>query len=197
MTTEEQQPSEASLLRLVCDIRFAVGDNGKRMQPELIEYLKQMRADADRYRATLASTTAQPAEPMDWPLPCDVTVGHGTMRKGVRLGTLVARMKVLYEVATGQKADEVASRTPKERAALYGALLKEVARMKPGDRVRYVPGHVEGDAWHPDCEDGTVSTRGTAVVHVRFDKHVQQFGWDGATSQACSPEDLRPLPLTD
>ncbi len=61
-TPEEQQPSEASLLRLLCDIRFAVGDNGKRMQPELIEYLKQMRADADRYRATFASITAQHAD---------------------------------------------------------------------------------------------------------------------------------------
>lgn len=67
--------------------------------------------------------------------------------------------------------------------------------LKPGDRVRYVPWHVHGDAWHPDCEDGTVSSLGRDCVRVRFDKHVERFGWDGATAQACSPEDLRALPL--
>lgn len=35
---------------LVADIRAAVGDNGTRMQPELIAYLREMRADAERYR---------------------------------------------------------------------------------------------------------------------------------------------------
>lgn len=48
-------------------------------------------------------------DPMETPLPCDVTVGHVTIRKGVPLRTLVARMKVLYEMATGQvkiKGDE-------------------------------------------------------------------------------------------
>lgn len=49
---EGVEPSSAkdSLLRLVCDIRFAVGDNGKRMQPELVEYLKALKLDADRYQ---------------------------------------------------------------------------------------------------------------------------------------------------
>lgn len=70
------------------------------------QQIAQVRADAAR------------ADPMDWPLPCDVTVGHGTMRKGVKLRTLVARMKVLYEMATGNNADEVASRTPEQNAAL-------------------------------------------------------------------------------
>ena len=41
-------------------------------------------------------------DPMDTPLPCDVTVGHVTIRKGVALRILVTRMKVLYEMATGQ-----------------------------------------------------------------------------------------------
>lgn len=37
-------------LRLVADIRFALGDDGKRMQDELVEYCKEMRRDAERYR---------------------------------------------------------------------------------------------------------------------------------------------------
>ena len=68
-----------------------------------------------------------PADPMDWPLPCDVTVGHGTMCKGVSLRTLVARMKVLYEMATGNNADEVANRTPETRAALADAFRAKIA----------------------------------------------------------------------
>ena len=64
---------------------------------------------------------AQPGDPMDWPLPCDVTVGHGTMRKGVKLSTLVRRMKVLYKMATGLDADEVANRSPEERQAIFDA----------------------------------------------------------------------------
>lgn len=49
---EEQGKDAATpgLLDLVSRIRFAVGDNGKRMQPELVEYLKEMRRDAARYR---------------------------------------------------------------------------------------------------------------------------------------------------
>ena len=67
-----------------------------------------------------------PLDPMDWPLPCDVTVGHGTMRKGVKLGTLVRRMKVLYEMATGHSADEVANRTPEQRGALLSGFQAKV-----------------------------------------------------------------------
>jgi len=40
-----------------------------------------------------------PEDPMDTPLPCDVTVGHVNIRKGVALRTLVARMQVLYDMA--------------------------------------------------------------------------------------------------
>ena len=35
---------------------------------------------------------------MDWPLPCDVKVGHVTIGKGVALRTLVARMDALYRL---------------------------------------------------------------------------------------------------
>lgn len=61
MASSAQDVPSAGLLKLVCDIRFAVGDNGKRMQPELVEYLKQMRADADAFRAS-----AQQGEPVAW-----------------------------------------------------------------------------------------------------------------------------------
>jgi len=42
--------SMQSALRLVADLRWALGDEGGRMQDELIEYAKQLRKDAERYR---------------------------------------------------------------------------------------------------------------------------------------------------
>ena len=38
-------------------------------------------------------------EEMNTPLPCDIKVGHVTIRKGVALRVLVARMQVLYDMA--------------------------------------------------------------------------------------------------
>lgn len=82
--------------------------------------------NVDHDAAALAQSTppmpaGEPSDPLDWPLPCDVTVGHGTIGKGVKLRTLVLRMKTLYKMATGNDADEVANRTPAERRALFEA----------------------------------------------------------------------------
>lgn len=60
-------------------------------------------------------------DPMDVRLPCDVTVGHGTHQKGTTLRSLVLRMKVLYKMATGEDADEVAARPLEERQRRLGA----------------------------------------------------------------------------
>lgn len=95
------------------------------------------------FRVTPLYTTPQPDpvdDPMDTPLPCDVKVGHGTIRKGVKLRTLVARMKVLYEMATGEKADAVAALTDaqrEERLALFRADL--AAGCKPVTRSTSTP----------------------------------------------------------
>lgn len=41
---------EDACVALVADIRFACGDNGKRMQPELVEFIRDLAEDAERYR---------------------------------------------------------------------------------------------------------------------------------------------------
>lgn len=46
-----------------------------------------------------AAFLREPNLGLDTPLPCDVTVGGGTMRQGVTLSTLVLRMKMLHEAA--------------------------------------------------------------------------------------------------
>lgn len=89
--------------------------------------MDDMALDLARIALRFQHLVAPPADPMDWPLPCDVTVGHGTMRKGVALRTLVLRMKGLYEMATGQNADEVAARTPEQRAELLSAFQAKIA----------------------------------------------------------------------
>lgn len=45
------------------------------------------------------ASPAVPADPMDWPLPCDVAVGAGTIKAGCKLRTLVSRMTMLHEAA--------------------------------------------------------------------------------------------------
>ena len=59
-----------------------------------------------------------------------------------------------------------------------------------GERALYIPYHARGDRGHPDCKWGTVSSTNGHFVFVRFDENVSQLGWDGATSQACLPEQL-------
>lgn len=63
-----------------------------------------------------------------------------------------------------------------------------------GVRVAYIPLHAHGDIHHPDVEHGTVSsarkTSNGEVVFVKFDKQLNQFGWEGTTSQSCDPTDL-------
>ena len=73
--------------------------------------------------AVVAPPVPEPSDPMDWPLPCDVKVGHGTHSKGVALRSLVLRMKALYKMATGEDADEVAGRTVEQRQAMSSLLI--------------------------------------------------------------------------
>ena len=39
-----------TLLKFLTDIRFALGDDGKRMQDEFVEYCKEIKAERDRLR---------------------------------------------------------------------------------------------------------------------------------------------------
>jgi hypothetical protein len=60
-----------------------------------------------------------------------------------------------------------------------------------GTRVAYVPIHANGDITHPDVEHGTVSSSNEkGTVFVKFDKQLLKFGWEGTTSQGCSPDSL-------
>jgi hypothetical protein len=60
------------------------------------------------------------------------------------------------------------------------------ADFKSEDRVLYIPGVAHGDARHPDCERGVVSSTNDTIVFVRYYCN----GLLMHTPQATSPEDL-------
>lgn len=41
---------DMSMLKMVVDLRFALGDEGKRMQDELVQHASELRRDAEAYR---------------------------------------------------------------------------------------------------------------------------------------------------
>lgn len=56
---------------------------------------------AKDYRAMIAAAPEyqEPENPLDTPLPCDIRIGAGTIKKGCKLSVLVHRMNVLYQMA--------------------------------------------------------------------------------------------------
>jgi hypothetical protein len=91
----------------------------------------------------LAATPSEaaPADPMDWPLPCDVTVGAGTIKKGCKLRTLVARMEVLHGMTESEAAPAGQSEGGASTAAARDVLAERQRQMS-----------VEG--WTPERDDG-------------------------------------------
>lgn len=66
-------------LMLLADIRFACGDNGLRMQDELVEYIRELAADAERldWLASEAPTLWGSRDRGGYELPCfDITSGR-------------------------------------------------------------------------------------------------------------------------
>jgi hypothetical protein len=51
-----------------------------------------------------------------------------------------------------------------------------------GSPVTYIPPHADGDASHPDCERGVISSYNESYIFVRF---------NSPNGQACSPDRLR------
>lgn len=61
--------------------------------------LKPMGGCDDLAATPQPAQVAEPADPLDTVLPCDIAVGHVNIRKGCTLRTVVARMQVLYDMA--------------------------------------------------------------------------------------------------
>ncbi|MBL8355687.1 MAG: hypothetical protein JNM01_12735 [Delftia acidovorans] len=127
----------------------------------------------------LMAAPAVPEDPMDWPLPCDVTVGHGTIRKGCKLRTLVLRMQVLYDLS--QKVELAAPAAPAVDADPLGLrdvgeafmqaiernsdALKAVGWLGPMD----CPSEIVGDLLNLLEEANTTSALGEWVATLEVD----------------------------
>jgi CTP:molybdopterin cytidylyltransferase MocA len=63
---------------------------------------------------------------------------------------------------------------------------------KKGVRVRYVPVYAKGDASHPDCQNGVVSSTNKKLVFVKYDNDMcfMTTGDEPYVAQATRPEDL-------
>ncbi len=75
-------------------------------------------------------------------------------------------------------------------AGLYPINAKRLSlsEIEPQMRVAYVPTHAQWD--RTAIEYGTVSSKNTKYVFVKFEKQVSKFGWEGTTSKSCQPGDL-------
>lgn len=96
------------VLEAIEEVAKQIGRYDPPMQPNYLVLSLGNQIDTLRRLISEQEQSSIPKDPMDTPLPCDVTVGHVIIRKGVALRTLVARMQVLYDMAqTAQgKADE-------------------------------------------------------------------------------------------
>lgn len=67
-----------------------------------------------------------------------------------------------------------------------------MSKFNKGQRVRYVPSHVNGDTTHEDCEDGVVSTPGKTDSFIKYDNKicVMMTGNESYTSKLTANEDL-------
>ena len=68
-----------------------------------------------------------------------------------------------------------------------------MSQFQTKQKVLYIPTHAFGDTKHPDVETGYVSSTNKKFVFVKFEPQLTNFGWDGTTSQACDPKDLKPI----
>ena len=103
----------------------------------------------------------KPADPMDTPLPCAVTVGHGTIGKGVPLRTLVDRMQLLHEMATGQLTYSLTGpelnhlrrligwvrcevgQSPDEMVPMVQGIVRQIGDVSQDGKARLVQAHAE------------------------------------------------------
>lgn len=56
LRAEVERLRDSDQVNCLVDIRFAVGDNGKRMQPELVEFIKGIVRERDELRGRIAAS---------------------------------------------------------------------------------------------------------------------------------------------
>lgn len=136
------------------------------------------------YTAPVPAAGMQGDDPMDWPLPCDVTVGHGTHKKGAPLRSLVARMNVLFNMSrngmpdSGRDADwRVAefwsSANPKSTVLCLACHRPEFDEWpKRSDFIRWV-----SPAAHPAPSSDAATMRGVIALAWKWHREAVSLGF--------------------
>ena len=123
--TDEELNWYADTLRAVLS-NFTRGVNSPEQAAPNASEINGLGPHVPAQQAAQQQAATVPDDPMDWPLPCDVKVGHGTIGKGCKLRTLVARMHVLYNMAQ----ESLPKVTPEMRTQ-FDALFNRAAATAP------------------------------------------------------------------
>lgn len=127
-------------------------------------------------------------DPLDMPLPCDVTVGHGTHKKGTALRSLVLRMGLLYEDAQRYYQLAAATTGPNDAQHIVSAQDESHAA------IRYAEGFAKGhDAgWaaamaHTAAHQSPTTTERTSMNDQQIETEIQA---KGLTAPRVTPPDV-------
>lgn len=113
--------------RLMRELKKA--DPTHQLPMKAMEYLSRHNLIGSPLRSdNQVNDAVEMVDAMDWPLPCDVTVGAGTNKKGTPLSALILRMKVLHGMAMKNAP-----------AADNGAWLSATQAVMPDGFVRQMP----------------------------------------------------------
>lgn len=99
-------------------------------------------ASAPPPKPASTSPSSHLQDPLDLPLPCDISAGHVTFRKGVHFRSVALRMQALYDLAVGnigtkEEVDQILgiTETPARKAVLH-----LINRMQADPRLAYLIG---------------------------------------------------------
>lgn len=122
------------------------------MAQTLIASVYQWAAQqADAMLAASEPKKSELEDPLDTPLPCDIKVGAGTIKKGCKLRTLVARMEVL----NGIVADSLRPKSKDPAFESLRSLANDVtARQVSLENVEEPQPDANGCSDHPDAPHG-------------------------------------------
>jgi hypothetical protein len=67
-------------------------------------------------------------------------------------------------------------------------LAAQASDFRPGERVKLIPKSAAGDAHHPDCQTGIVSSVNSTTVFVRF--YWSALGTTRTSTRPIDPADL-------
>jgi hypothetical protein len=111
----------AEAMRILADHGIGMCD-GETVYPHEGEDAEQYMGAIRAIVARFAAAPAAPSDPMDTPIPCDLTVGGVTIKQGCPFRTVKTRMESLNRMAMENTFPGLKDKTPGEIKAQFAAL---------------------------------------------------------------------------